>query len=105
MSETKFTPAPWKVVPREILDDGSVYPTHIVGGVTELEVCHLEISRHTSFLSVMQGANFSLISCAPDLYAACARRLAELEFLDDPTDAQRAERAELFALLQRVRGE
>ena len=47
----------------------------------------------------------ALLLAAPDLYAVCAKRLAELEFLDDPTDAQRAERAELFALLQRARGE
>ncbi|KKB61525.1 hypothetical protein WM40_22545 [Robbsia andropogonis] len=32
-------------------------------------------------------------------------RLAELDFLDTPTDAQRAERAELFALLKRTMGD
>ncbi|WP_320533633.1 hypothetical protein [Robbsia andropogonis] len=42
---------------------------------------------------------------AAELTDQCARRLAELDFLDKPTDAQRAERAELFALLQRARGE
>jgi len=38
---TVYTPGPWKVVPREILEDGSVYPQHIVGGVADYQVCFM----------------------------------------------------------------
>jgi len=37
-----FTPGPWRIVPREVLEDGSVYPTHITGGVADVQVCLME---------------------------------------------------------------
>ncbi|MBR8475800.1 hypothetical protein [Burkholderia cenocepacia] len=42
MSEIKHTPGPWRIIEREILEDGSVYPRHIVGGDRDTEVCMLE---------------------------------------------------------------
>lgn len=42
MCEIKHIPAPWRFVEREVMEDGSVYPQHIVGGPNEIQVCILE---------------------------------------------------------------
>lgn len=42
MSEQKHIEGPWRFVEREVMEDGSVYPQHIVGGPQELQVCLLE---------------------------------------------------------------
>jgi hypothetical protein len=39
MSTDKATPRPWRVIDSEILEDGSVYPPHIVGGCRDLTIC------------------------------------------------------------------
>lgn len=44
MSDPKFTSRPWKLVRREVMEDGSVYPTHIVCGPEKFQVCILESS-------------------------------------------------------------
>lgn len=36
------TPTPWCLVTREVLEDGSQYPMHIIGGERALEVAYLE---------------------------------------------------------------
>jgi len=36
------TVGPWKAVEREVLEDGGVYPSHVVGGPDEYLVCYLE---------------------------------------------------------------
>lgn len=42
MNDRKHIEGPWRFVEREVLEDGSVYPQHIVGGPNELQVCLLE---------------------------------------------------------------
>lgn len=42
MSEKKYIEGPWRFVEREVMEDGSVYPQHIVGGPQELQICLLE---------------------------------------------------------------
>ena len=80
-TKTQHTPGPWKIVGREILEDGSVYPEHIIGGVTELQVCLLEASKSAHAYvydpvwskrqkSPMSEANARLIAAAPDLLEA-----------------------------------
>jgi hypothetical protein len=75
---TQHTPGPWKIVDREILEDGSVYPEHIIGGITDLQVCLLEASSSAHAYvydpvwskrqkSQMSEANARLIAAAPDL--------------------------------------
>ncbi|WP_155638648.1 hypothetical protein [Burkholderia cepacia] len=73
MNEIKHTPGPWKVVEREVLEDGSVYPRHIVGGERELEVCLLE-GPAVAALALKEpngiygrNGNGDLISAAPDM--------------------------------------
>jgi len=38
----KATPGPWKSVDREVLEDNSVYPAHIVGGSADYQVALME---------------------------------------------------------------
>lgn len=81
------TPGPWSVIPREVMEDGSVFPCYIEGGSTALQVCLLESQgcaqiRHDSpgkwpELSEMSHANFALIVAMrnqlPDLLARLER--------------------------------
>ncbi|WP_261532570.1 hypothetical protein [Burkholderia multivorans] len=77
-------PAPWKIVDREVLEDGSVYPRHIVGGPFESEVCFLE-GRATAELAIKDpdsvwgrpNANGELICAAPDMALALEMIAAE----------------------------
>lgn len=39
---TQHTQGPWKIVEREVLEDGSVYPRHILGGRFQMQVCLME---------------------------------------------------------------
>jgi len=77
MSEVKHTPGPWKLMPREVLEDDSVYSTHIVGGPREVQVCLLESFEsakrahdNPEMKSAVFEANCRLIAAAPDLYEA-----------------------------------
>lgn len=77
MSEQKFTPGPWKLVPREVMEDDSVYSTHIVGGPREIQVCLLEsfdaarrAHEHPEMRIGIFDANALLIAAAPDLLEA-----------------------------------
>lgn len=62
---------------REVLEDGSVYPKHIVGGVAEFQVCLLEgpeVARirheNPGWCSTATGdANAHLLAASPDLLA------------------------------------
>ena len=94
---SKHTPGPWVVVDREVLEDGSVYPKHIVGGVTELQVCLFETPHIAKVIvndeswthlgkSEMHEANAQLIATSPKLLEALkyARRFLK------PADADTA---------------
>ncbi|UVE55279.1 hypothetical protein [Burkholderia sp. EMB26] len=73
MSEIKHTPGPWRIIEREILEDGGVYPRHIVGGDRDTEVCMLEGSAIAALAAREphgiwgRNANGDLIAAAPDM--------------------------------------
>ena len=79
MADTKFTPGPWRVVERASMDDGSVYPTHILGGAADFHVCLMESAAVAALLHSGEwktvvstsAANANLIAAAPDLHDAC----------------------------------
>ena len=78
-NKAKFTKGPWDVIEREVMEDGSVYPFHIIGGHLDYEICQMESDSvayaythdaawKQSEPSVMVRANAALIAAAPDLY-------------------------------------
>ena len=91
---SKHTPKPWVVVDRQVLEDGSVYPKHIIGGVTELQVCLFETPNVAHAIvndeswkylgkSEMHEANAQLIAAAPELYEAAKLVLAWYDAEED----------------------
>lgn len=74
---TTFTPGPWRVIDREVMEDGSVYPCHILGGTADYQVCTLEspeIAKRGHAqpdlfpgLNGVLGPNARLIAAAPEL--------------------------------------
>jgi hypothetical protein len=101
---TTFTPGPWRVIDREVMEDGSVYPCHILGGTADYQVCTLEspeIAKRGHAqpdlfpgLNGVLGPNAALIAAAPDLLEALAALLGCIDHgSDNPTlklDAARA---------------
>lgn len=81
MAETRFTPGPWRVVERAPMEDGSVYPTHILGGAADFQVCLMEGAAVAALLHSGEwktvvstsAANAHLIAAVPELYAALDR--------------------------------
>ena len=96
MSETKFTPGEWEQHDR--MRDCVTFIGH--EGTENLFLSNVE-----GYYACQNEYDAALISCAKHLYAAAVETLAELDFIDNPTDAQRARRQALFALVQRARGE
>lgn len=85
MTDTKHTPTPgpWKIARREVLEDGSIYPTHILGGPKDLQVCPLESSvvaelavKNPSERWGISEADACLIAAAPDMLTALETVLA-----------------------------
>ena len=85
MNEIKHTPGPWRIVEREILDDGSIYPRHIVGGEADHHVCLLE-STVTAELAIRhpnecwgKNPNGKLLIAAPDMAEVLEMLAAEAD--------------------------
>lgn len=80
MSETKFTPGPWKAVVTTCEDDieffGAEPDEDLIGGIAH--------PMHSGLDYETTQANASLIAAAPDLYAPCAdiERILMAEFPD-----------------------
>lgn len=88
MTETKWTPTPWIIVDREVLEDGSIYPAHIIGGSRSLEICRLE-SDECAELAVADPngpyASDSMVEADGDVRSAKAnaRLIAAAPTLDE----------------------
>ncbi|OAD17155.1 hypothetical protein [Achromobacter insolitus] len=109
---TEHTPGPWRIVDREVMEDGSVYPCHILGGSADFQVCTLE-SPQIAKLGVEQphrfpglngvlGPNARLIAAAPELLAAL-EGLYEVAIIDNDKDYARVTNA--AAVIAKARGE
>ena len=76
MTTMRHTPAPWRAVGPEMLEDGSVYPPHIEGGARALEICHFSDWTASDAMAESatdvrsKRANARLIAAAPDLLMA-----------------------------------
>jgi len=72
----KYTPGPWKFVGLQIeLEDGSIYPPHIIGGSRDLQICSFFPSESDSMAKSVtdvrsKRANARLICAAPELLFA-----------------------------------
>lgn len=118
-TNTAHVGAPWKVVPREVMEDGSVYPRHIVGGATELEVCVLESQsvaqlRHDKpgvwpSEGAFEEPNARLIAAAPDLLEAPDTLYAIVGLTAFKHEGQRAALQEAMdrasAVMKKARGQ
>ena len=123
------TPAPWKVIDREVMEDGSVYPIHITGGVTDLGICLMESPAAADAYvnnpawkalgkSDMSVANARLIAAAPELLEGLKRATSYLADLngcdwikgDDPASIDMRQRSKAlqsicFAVIAKATGE
>lgn len=115
------TPAPWLIVEREVEEDGSVYPKHVLGGERLHQVCLLE-APNVAELAVKQPgsmwdttptklANARLIAAAPELLEALKKAREwhlgdKYRFGDDAERSAWQQQLELYdAALVRVQGE
>lgn len=66
------TALPWKLIGQEVLEDGSIYPPHIIGGERDLQIC--------SFFkdSVSSEANAAFIVLAANNYDALVEALEKV---------------------------
>jgi hypothetical protein len=97
---SKHTPGPWRVVEREVLEDGSVYPRHLIGGERDLQIVSLEsmfvaekISEAPNSFwkhSEQSEANSRLIAAAPEMYAEILAILKSKHGKDGLFDGLRA---------------
>jgi hypothetical protein len=105
MSEIKHIEGPWRFVDREVLEDGSVYPQHIVGGPDELQVCFLEGSAVAALAIKEKWPNgkprsADLLLAAPDLLAL----LVELVDIEGPCPGTAVWATKVHAAIAKARG-
>ena len=113
---TTHTPGPWRIVDREVMEDGSVYPCHILGGTADYQVCALEspdiakrgVEQPHLFpgLNGVLGPNARLIAAAPDLLLALERITSSYHALLGRTPVRDAPEtlAEADAAIAKARG-
>jgi hypothetical protein len=101
MSNARHTPGPWTLVAREVLEDGSVYPTHITGGPREVQVCVLETTllaqlahedaeQRSERRRGVYEEDARLIAAAPDLLEALIAVVSVADRATDEFDKARA---------------
>lgn len=100
MSETKFTPGPWKAV--------SFNGNSLV--VTELIVHEKESIALLGTCGEKQQANARLISAAPDMYKALEHALSDIDQIDELCKIAGVHkftimRQEIQGVLEKARGE
>ena len=81
-TETKWTPGPWKVLPRGDLTSKFTIP--VFATVGDGVVCSIV---HTYTAEPRDRANARLIAAAPDLYEALAGLLAQYDLHDPAAEA------------------
>lgn|SRR3990167_4285270 len=90
---------PWKIVEREVLEDGSIYPAHVVTENGEYLICYLEHrcprTIHRLVSNAILAAERNIVA-APDLLKAletivnCASEYLHMNFDDYVLDDAKA---------------
>ena len=105
MSETKFTPGPWKIDRKLVIAQIRSGSNHF------MFVATTDHSRLDSIPQETFDANSALIAAAPDMYAALEHALSDMDTIDELCKIARvhrftaAMRAEIKTVLIKARGE
>jgi hypothetical protein len=103
MSETKFTPGPWRVVH----SDGEVYVRDVGGLIAKGAKPHLWEGQDARFTEELGQyvANAALIAASPDLYAALVKAKSDLEWYEQRITGESYNSPSINAALAKARGE
>lgn len=105
MSEAKHTPGPWRLVERETLEDGSIYPRHIATEDGGYQICLLESANMASLgyeRTPSEQERDRLICAAPDLLEALQELVTGMVYLhgDKADGVLKAARAAIAKAVQ-----
>ena len=108
------TPGPWRYIDRQVLEDGGIYPMHIVGGDFESQICPIEspmwaeVAHKQPDLYPIQAvtqANTRLIAAAPAMLEALETLVYTLEDEVFEHDDQKAAMTKARAAIRAAKGE